>query len=72
MHVDREPRSAAIGDEAEDGTVGLVGFKDETVFEIRESTSVNVGKRKRKQQEKKQSRYFLVMLIMLYCSISCR
>ena len=52
------PRAATIGDEAEDGIAGPVGFEDETVHEARESASVNVGKRKRKRQEKKPSRYF--------------
>ena len=51
-------RATTIGDEAEDGTVGLVGFEDKIVSEARESASVNVGKRKRKRQEKKPSRYF--------------
>ena len=58
MHVDRVPRTATIGDEAEDGTAGLAGFEEEAVSEARESASVNVGKRKRKRQEKKPSRYF--------------
>ena len=57
MHIDRVPRAATIGDEAEDGTAGLVGFEDETVSEAREIASVNMGKRKRKQQEKKPSGY---------------
>ena len=57
MRVDRVPRTATIGDEAEDGTAGLAGFEEETVSEARESASVNVGKRKRKQ-EKKPSGYF--------------
>ena len=52
------PRAATIGAEAEGGTAGLVGFEGETVSEARESGSVNVGKRKRKQQEKKLSQYF--------------
>ena len=58
MHVDRRPRAATIGDEAEDGTAGLMGFEDKTVSEARESASVNVGKQKRKRQEKKPSGYF--------------
>ena len=58
MHIDRVPRAATIGDEAEDGTAGLPGFADETVSEARESATVNMGKRKRKQQEKKPSGSF--------------
>ena len=57
MHIDRVPRAATIGDEAEGGTAGLAGFEDETVSEARESATVNMGKRKRKQ-EKKPSGYF--------------
>ena len=58
MHVDRRPRAATIGDEAEDGTAGLMGFEDKTVSKARESASVNIGKQKRKRQEKKPSGYF--------------
>ena len=43
--------------QAEDGTAGLAGFEEEAVSEARESASVNVGKRKRKRQEKKPSGY---------------
>ena len=67
MHIDRVPRAATIGDEAEDGPAGLEGF-EETVSEARETTSVNkLGKQKR--QDRKPSGY-LTTLIMSYYSTS--
>ena len=74
MHVDRRPRAATIGDEAEDGTAGLAGFEDETVSEARDSASVNMGKRKWKRQEKKQSGCFCntyyVVLLYLFSQVA--
>ena len=56
MHVDRMPKAATTGEDAEDGPAGLEDLQDEIVSEARETTSVNSGKWK--QQEKKPSGYF--------------
>ena len=67
MHVDRVPRVATIGDEAEDGPAGLGGF-EETVSETRETAPVNkLGKQKR--HGRKPSEYLSSFNIM-YCSTS--
>ena len=64
MHVDRRPRAANIGDEAEDGPAGLEGSK-ETVSEARQTTSVDkLGKQK--QQDRKPSGYLLMFIITNY------
>ena len=49
------PKAATIGDEAEDGPIGLKSFEDGTISEARETASVQLGKRKRR--EKKPSGY---------------
>ena len=67
MHVDRMPKAATTGEEAEDGPAGLEDFEDETVSEAREMTLVNLGKWK--QQEKRPSGYLFVLIIS-YCSTS--